>query len=79
MAQIKKGKWIRAHRFRVTKQNGRTVIEVQRTVKRKTRTNQSRRRNIAAGYYDEDGYFHPIRASYDYDKSRAGESSRKRK
>ena len=31
------------------------------------------RRNIAAGYHDEDGYFHPIRASYDYDGKRAGD------
>jgi hypothetical protein len=42
------------------------------------------RRNIAAGYYgtDDDGRyrFHPIRASYDYDPRRAGESrSRKRR
>lgn len=31
-------------------------------------------KNIAAGFYDEDGVFHPIRASYDYSSSRAGES-----
>ncbi len=37
-----------------------------------------RRRNIAAGYYDEDGIFHPIRASYDYDPSRVGEKRRRR-
>lgn len=29
-------------------------------------------RNIAAGFYDDAG-FHPIRASHDYDPSRAGE------
>jgi len=38
-----------------------------------------RRKNIAAGYYDEDGYFHPIRASFDYSPSRAGEGRKKRK
>jgi len=34
-----------------------------------------RRRNIAAGFYDEEGIFHPIRASFDYQASRAGEKS----
>lgn len=34
-------------------------------------------RNIAAGFYDEDGVFHPIRASYDYSPSRAGEKRRR--
>ena len=48
MAGIKRGKWIQAKRFRVTKKNGRTVIEVQRTVKRKTRTNPSRRKSKKA-------------------------------
>ncbi len=44
MAAIKRGEWIQAKRFRVTKKNGRTVmIEVQRTVKRKTRTNTRKR------------------------------------
>lgn len=37
-----------------------------------------RKKNIAAGYYDEDNVFHPIRASYDYSAKRAGESSRGR-
>lgn len=36
------------------------------------------RPNVAAGFYDEDGIFHPIRTSYDYSRSRAGEG-RKRK
>lgn len=35
-------------------------------------------RNIMAGFYDEDGEFHPIRASSDYDPSRAGDSRPKR-
>ena len=30
-------------------------------------------KNVAAGFYDEDGIFHPIRASYDYNRKRAGE------
>lgn len=35
-------------------------------------------KNIAAGFYDEDGIFHPIRASYDYSPGRAGEARRRR-
>lgn len=38
-----------------------------------------KRRNIAAGFYDEDGYFHPIRASYDYSPSRAVEGRKRAK
>ena len=30
------------------------------------------KKNVAAGFWDDSG-FHPIRASYDYDKSRVGE------
>lgn len=29
--------------------------------------------NIAAGFVDEDGIFHPIRSSFDYSRERAGE------
>ena len=36
-----------------------------------------KRRNIAAGFYDEDGYFHPIRASYDYSPGHGGDKARK--
>lgn len=36
-------------------------------------------RNIMAGFHDEEGVFHPIRASSDYDPGRAGEGSRKGK
>ena len=35
-------------------------------------------RNIAAGFYDDEGIFHPLRASYDYSAKRAGEGGRKR-
>lgn len=38
-----------------------------------------RRRNVAAGFYDEDGIFHPIRASYDYSESRVSGAAAKRK
>ena len=36
-------------------------------------------RNIAEGFYDRKGVFHPIRASSDYSSSRAGEGKRRRK
>ncbi len=35
-------------------------------------------KNVAAGFYDDLGVFHPIRASYDYDAKRAGEGSSRR-
>lgn len=44
-----------------------------------SRSENPRRRNIAAGFYDEDGYFHPIRASYDYSRKRAGEQKKTKK
>lgn len=40
------------------------------------RHNPHGRRNITAGFYDEDGIFHPIRASRDYDSARAGDRPR---
>lgn len=39
----------------------------------------AKRRNIAAGFHDEEGIFHPIRASFDYDPSRGGDRPRKGK
>lgn len=40
---------------------------------------RSGRRNITAGFYDEEGIFHPIRASADYDPGRGGDRPKKRK
>jgi hypothetical protein len=37
------------------------------------------RRNIAEGFHDSKGVFHPIRASADYDPSRGGDATRKGK
>lgn len=42
------------------------------------RLENPRRRNIAAGFVDEDGVFHPIRASYNYSPGRVGEKSKAR-
>jgi hypothetical protein len=36
-------------------------------------------KNIKAGFYDQEGIFHPIRASSDYDQARAGEGPRKKR
>jgi len=37
----------------------------------------NRKRNVAAGFVDEEGVFHPIRASYDYSAKRAGEAKKR--
>lgn len=39
----------------------------------------AKRKNVAAGFHDDEGIFHPIRASYDYDPSRGGDKARKGK
>lgn len=39
----------------------------------------AKRKNIAAGFHDEEGIFHPIRASFDYSPSRGGDKPRKGK
>ena len=41
--------------------------------------NPGKIRNIAQGFFDQSGTFHPIRASGDYDSSRVGESKKKKK
>ena len=38
-----------------------------------------RGKNVAAGFVDEDGIFHPIRASFDYSPKRAGEGRKRRR
>jgi hypothetical protein len=35
-----------------------------------------KRKNVAAGFYDEFGQFHPLRQSFDYVPSRVGETKR---
>jgi hypothetical protein len=37
-----------------------------------------RMKNVAQGFYDNYGVFHPIRASKDYDESRVGGKRRKK-
>ena len=71
----------RARRNSATRDASGRFLPKRRNVRRHrvaVRANSRRRtrRNVAAGYYDEDEYFHPIRASYDYSSSRVGEKSR---
>jgi hypothetical protein len=40
--------------------------------------NPGKIRNIAQGFFDQSGTFHPIRASEDYDSSRVGEGKKKK-
>ena len=51
---------------------------MQAALKKALKSNR-RRRNVAAGFVDEEGVFHPIRASYDYSAKRAGEAKKPRK
>lgn len=67
---IPRGKWMTAE-IRVTKSG---VIQAKLPA-----SAVRRKRNIAAGFRDEEGIFHPIRASYDYSGSRAGDPPPKRK
>ena len=41
--------------------------------------NPGKIRNMAQGFFDQSGVFHPIRSSGDYDSSRVGESKKKKK
>lgn len=71
------GQWIPAQAVRFN-ENGSVSMDVPgRAVNRGRRTNR-RRRNIAAGFWDDSG-FHPIRASFDYSRKRAGEKPPKQK
>jgi hypothetical protein len=55
------------------------VISARAGTLRGGRFTPAKRRNIAAGFHDEEGIFHPIRASYDYDSSRGDDRPRKGK
>jgi hypothetical protein len=68
-----KGKWVKVTKAKINP-NGSVSLMVPKSSLKKN----PKRRNIAAGFYDEDGYFHPIRASYDYSPSRAGDKPAKR-
>lgn len=68
------GEWIPAHAVKFH-EDGTTSIMTE-----SSRNRGRRRRNVAAGWVEEEtGIFHPIRASYDYSRSRAGERPLKRR
>ncbi|HLJ17978.1 MAG TPA: hypothetical protein VKV15_26005 [Bryobacteraceae bacterium] len=66
-------------RFYTNPYNGPEIIF---TGKKKNAIQKARKffrqfKNVAAGFYDDLGVFHPIRASYDYSAKRAHEGGRK--
>ena len=54
-------------------------VKVMLSQPRSVGTTRRRARNIAAGFYDEEGVFHPIRASRDYSPGRVGEKKKKKR
>ena len=73
---IPRNKWVKATKVKVLNSGKVQVMVPPSSLK----TNPlKRKRNVAAGFYDEDGQFHPIRASYDYSGSRAGDKPKKAK
>jgi hypothetical protein len=69
--------WIKANAVRIRKTRRGTVVDIFRGSGRPNP--RTPRRNVAAGFYDEDAVFHPIRASFDYSPARAGERARPRR
>jgi hypothetical protein len=57
------GQWIKAEAVRLRRAGKKIYLDIYRR----------RKRNVAAGHYDEEGIFHPWRASWDYDPTRVGE------
>ena len=75
--QLEVGQWIPTHAVKFNDNGSVSMMTENRTSNRGRRR---RRRNIAAGFYDEfSGVFHPIRASYDYSRPRAGEPPLKKR
>ena len=72
--QLPYGEWIPAHAVRFN-EDGTASLMTEKPVANRGR----RRRNVAAGFYDEEGIVHAIRASYDYSPSRAGDPKTKAK
>jgi hypothetical protein len=72
-----RGKFVKVSAIRISK-SGKVDIKVPASTAKKLMNPKGKRRNVAAGFYDEDGYFHPIRASFDYSGSRAGDKPKKK-
>jgi hypothetical protein len=76
---LPRNKWVNA-RVRITK-GGKIQAAVSEDILGrlfKPKRKNSRRRNVAAGFVDEEGLFHPIRASFDYSGKRAGDAPKRR-
>lgn len=69
---IKRDQWVTA-RIKVTKA-GKILAKVPPSAIK----NPQRVRNVAEGFMDANGVFHPIRKSWDYERKRAGEKAEKR-
>lgn len=70
--------WIPAHAVKFNSHDGSTSLMTE--THRASNRGRRRRRNVAAGWVEEEtGIFHPIRASYDYSRSRAGEKPVKKR
>ena len=61
--QVGLNKWIPASAVRLVKRGGKIVTQIKNTG----------RRNVADGFVDSAGRFHPIRWARDYDPSRTAE------
>ena len=73
MAVIPKGKWVKATKVKYNRNGTVSVMVPGSSLKR-----NPKRKNVAAGFVDEDGVFHPIRASYDYKPTRAGDKPKRK-
>ena len=74
---LPKGKFFKVDKAKINR-DGSVTLAIPDSVMR--RANPRRSRNVAQGFFDQSGIFHPIRASADYDESRGGDSvSKKRK
>jgi|SRR5882672_824878 len=77
-ARKTKAKSTASHRRKVASRKATTKHLAGRSLSRTTSTGKRlKRRNIAEGFYDASGIFHPIRAAADYSRARAGETGRK--
>jgi hypothetical protein len=73
---IPKGKWVKAIKARVNPNGTVSLLVPATSLKKNVR---KKVRNVAAGYVDEfTGQFHPLRASYDYSRSRGGDTAKRK-
>lgn len=76
-ASKRKAKATVSHRRKVKSRKATTKRLASRAIKKTVKSRK--RRNIAEGFYDASGVFHPIRSAADYSPAAAGETGRKAK